>query len=595
MIGFLHPWLLAGLAAAGIPVLLHLLERQQPPTVVFPAVRYLVAATEAHQRRLRLQNWLLLLLRTLLIVLLVLAAAGPTLRGVGGGGAGHAPSAMVLILDNSASSGAVLKGTPRLAELRDAARRVLARATPDDALWLVTADEAPRRGDPAALGALVDRLQPSARRLDLGRAITAAGEVLAAEQRPGEIVVVTDLQATAVTPADPRAPVLVARPAEPPPRNVGIASLALGTQPWSLDGGRAVIALTGDSGPPVPVTVRLGDRPGRPALAAAGGSATVTLAGAPGGWWPVTAELDADELRADDRRVEAVRIAPVARARWDTAERYVAAAAEVLASNRRLARGDEVTVGRLGPGTSIVEPPADPAELGALNRALDRRGVGWSYGTLVAASETTDSGPALGQERVRKRYTLEPAGSGRTGVIARVGRSPWIVRGGGLVLLGSRLDPSWTDLPVSAGFMPFMDFLLNRATRGEVALIEAAPGDEVLLPDRATEVRRDDRHWTVEGGAGFAPPEPGLYFLLADRDTIGALAANVDPRESRLAPAPDEQVRKLWRARVVGLDDAGGEVFAAAARGDLRGPILWAGLLIGLAEMGLASAWRREA
>ena len=173
MIGFLHPWLLAGLAAAGIPVLLHLLERQQPPTVVFPAVRYLVAATEAHQRRLRLQNWLLLLLRTLLVVLLVLAAAGPTVRG--GNVAGHAPSALVLIVDNSASSGAVLNGTPRLAELRDAARRVLARATPDDALWLITADGAPRRGDPAALGALVDRLVPSPRRLDLGRALATAG------------------------------------------------------------------------------------------------------------------------------------------------------------------------------------------------------------------------------------------------------------------------------------------------------------------------------------------------------------------------------------------------------------------------------------
>ena len=593
MIGFLHPWLLAGLAAAGIPVLLHLLERQQPPTVVFPAVRYLVAATEAHQRRLRLQNWLLLLLRTLLIALLVLAAAGPTVRG--GNVAGHAPSALVLIVDNSASSGAVLNGTPRLAELRDAARRVLARATPDDALWLITADGAPRRGDPAALGALVNRLVPSPRRLDLGRALATAGEVLAPESRPGEIVLATDLQATAVSPADPRVPVLVVRPTEPPPRNVGIASLALGTQPWSLDGGRAVVTLAGDSGPPVPVTVRLGDRPGRQALGTAGGSATVALAGAAGGWWPVTAELDADEFRADDRRVGVVRIAPVARVRWDTAERYVAAAAAVLEANHRLAPGDEITMGRLGPGTSIVEPPADPAELGALNRALERRGVGWTYGTLMTAAGATDSGSALGRQRVLRRYTLEPAGGGRTGVIARAGGSPWIVRSGGVVLLGSRLDPAWTDLPVSAGFMPFMDFLLNRAARGEVALIEAAPGDETLLPDRVTEVRRDGERWSVEGGAGFVPGEPGLYFLLADRDTVGALAANVDPRESRLAPAPDDQVRKLWRARVVGPDDAGGEVFAAAARGDLRGPILWAGLLIGLAEMGLASAWRRGA
>ena len=119
MIGFLHPWALAGLAAAAIPVLLHLLARREPPTVVFPAVRYLITTTREHQRRLKLQNLLLLLLRTLLIVALVLAAAGPTvpLRGV----AGHAPGALVVILDNSPSSGAVVAGSPRLAQLRSAA------------------------------------------------------------------------------------------------------------------------------------------------------------------------------------------------------------------------------------------------------------------------------------------------------------------------------------------------------------------------------------------------------------------------------------------------------------------------------------------
>ena len=74
---FLHPWLLAGLLAAGVPLLLHLVQRREPPTVVFPAVRYLLDATREHQRRLRIRHWLLLLLRTLLIVALVLAAAGP--------------------------------------------------------------------------------------------------------------------------------------------------------------------------------------------------------------------------------------------------------------------------------------------------------------------------------------------------------------------------------------------------------------------------------------------------------------------------------------------------------------------------------------
>jgi len=38
---FLHPWALAGLLAAAVPILLHLIQRREPPTVMFPAVRYL--------------------------------------------------------------------------------------------------------------------------------------------------------------------------------------------------------------------------------------------------------------------------------------------------------------------------------------------------------------------------------------------------------------------------------------------------------------------------------------------------------------------------------------------------------------------------
>ncbi len=262
MIGFLHPWVLAGLAAAAIPLLLHLLARREPPTVVFPAVRYLVTTTREHQRRLKLQNLLLLLLRTLLVVTLVMAAAGPTvpLSGV----PGHAPSALVLIVDNSPSSGTMVGGSPQLSQLVAAGRNVLARATPDDALWLIAADGIPRRGDAAALRELLDRLTVSPRRLPLGDALTLAGEVLAAESRPGEIVLLTDLQATALSAAQVSAPLLVGRPTAPPPPNTGIGQLQVGTQPWQSGGGRISVVLVGDSSGSVPVSARLGARPAAP-------------------------------------------------------------------------------------------------------------------------------------------------------------------------------------------------------------------------------------------------------------------------------------------------------------------------------------------
>ncbi len=593
MIGFLHPWALLGLSAAAIPVLLHLLARREPPTVVFPAVRYLITTTREHQRRLKLQNLLLLIVRTLLVILLVLAAAGPMVRL--SGVPGHAPSALVLIVDNSPSSGAVVAGSARLEQLVAAAREVLERATPDDALWLITADAVPQRGDAQALGEQVRGLAVSPRRLDLGAALSLASEVLAPESKPGEIVLLSDLQATAVSPAEVTAPLVIGRPAEPPPPNAGIARVQTGAQPWSSDGGRVVVAVAGDSGAAVPVTTRIGQRPGRQALAHAGGAATLMLPGVGPGWWTVEAELAPDELRLDDHRVAVVRVAPVARAAWDTNSRFVAAAGEVLASNRRLARGGEVTIGNLARGTSVVQPPEDIAEVGALNRALAARGVAWSYGPPSLQPAMTDSGPVVGRVRVLRRYQLQSTGSGRTGVLATVDGAPWLVRSGEVLLLGSRLDPEWTELPVSAGFMPFMDALLNRLARGEVVLAEGAPGDPIPVPDEATAVRQGERDWPVEGGGFFRPVGVGAYYILSGSDTVGAITANLDPRESLLEPAADDRVRRLWNdARLVDLAEAGRLAFSTGALGDLRGPLLWTALALALVELALASALRRQ-
>jgi hypothetical protein len=593
MIGFLHPWALVGLAAAAIPVLLHLLARREPPTVVFPAVRYLITTTREHRRRLKLQNLLLLLLRTLLIVAIVLAAAGPTapLRGV----PGHAPSALALIVDNSPSSGAVVGGSPIVARLRSAARAVVGRATPDDAVWLITADAVPQRGDPATLESQLGALEISPRRLDLGAALGLARDVLAADDRPGEIVLLSDLQASAVSPAEPGAPLLVGRPAGPPPPNVGIARLEVGAQPWSGEGGRVSLTLAGDSGLAVALTARLGNRPPRQTLGRAGASVTLALPGGPSGWWTLAAELAPDELRADDRRTGVVRVAPVARVAWDTAARHVAAACEVLAANRRIARGDEVTFGRLARTGSVVQPPDDPAALGALNRALAARGVGWSYGRLALEPVTTDSGAVVGRVRVARRYVLQSGGSGRTGVLATAAGEPWLVRSGDVVLLGSRLDPAWTELPLAAGFMPFMDLLLNRLARGEVLIARGAPGDPLPLPDLVTAVRQGEREWQVEGGGTYRPADVGDYYLTAGPDTLGAISANLDPRESLLAPASDDRIRALWKgARVTAPEGAADLVFAAGALADFRGPLLLAALLLGLGEVGLASVWRRQ-
>jgi hypothetical protein len=594
VISFLHPWVLAGLLAAGVPILLHLIQRRQPPVVVFPAVRYLVDTTREHQKRLKLRNWLLLIIRTLLIILLVLAAAGPTAPIKGA--PGHSPAAMVLILDNSLSSGTVVNGTPRLTTLRDAARQILDRSTPEDRLWLMLADGVPRRGDRSALIRFIDSAETVPARLDLGVAIRDAEDVLATAELPGEIVVLSDLQASAVSAVEVSRPLLVIRPDGPVSRNLGIANIDPGPQPWSLAGSRVTVSVAGDSALSIPVSIRLGERPPRQALASVGLATSAALSGAAAGWWPVRADLDPDELLGDNGRTGVVRIAPVARVAWTDDSRYLGAAAQVLLSNGRITRGSEVSLGRLGPSFSVVEPPADPAELGAINRSLEQRGVGWRFGHLVVASAMTDSGVLVSRERVEQRYTLEPVGSGRTGVMATVGGTPWIVRGAGIVLLGSRIDPAWTGLPLSAAFMPFMDAILNRIARGEITLAGGFPLDPVTLPDQVTEVRLGERRWPAEGGAPFRPGEAGIHYLLSGPDTIGALAVNFDPRESILERAADGAVEDLWDgATIVTPEEGPSRAFSLGIRSDLRGPLLWGVLLLGLAEILLASVWRKTA
>ena len=599
MIGFTAPWVLFGLLAAGIPVLLHLFARREPPTVMFPATRYLAETARAHHRRLTLQHWLLLLIRTLLIAAIVLAAAGPTLPG--GPAATHAPSAVTVVLDNSLSSATTVAGTPVIQRLKDAALAILDAARPGDALWLLTADGPPRRGSASELSAIVGRLDALPARLDLGAAIGIAREAMAAEPLPASVVVVSDLQASALAQAAGRGAVVVLRPEGEPVTNLGLAALLTGRQPWGPDGGSVAVHASGTPGKRAAVSLRVGTRPPRRQLASANEAILLGSGPLTAGWWPVRAELEPDELRLDDSRETAIRVAEASRAAWRGEDRFLATAAEVLLSNGRLMRGGDLSIGSLGQGASIVQPPADPAELGALNRALAARGAGWRFGELAPGSTATDSGPVIGRHAVARRYTLVAAGTSGAGggsprgVLATAGSLPWVVRSDNLILLGSRLEPEWTALPLSAEFVPFVDFLANRAIRGELAILDTPPGDPVALPDAATAVIREGQVRPVEGGGSFRSRETGLHFILAGRDTIGAVAVNPDPRESALTRSADGEIRRLWPgARVGSLERAASVAFAAGGRADLRGFFLVLAAVLALADAALAGLGARR-
>jgi Aerotolerance regulator N-terminal len=75
---FVNLSLLLGGAFVAIPVVLHLIMRQKPKQLIFPAVRFIQQRRIANQRRLQLRHWILLALRCGAIALVALALARPS-------------------------------------------------------------------------------------------------------------------------------------------------------------------------------------------------------------------------------------------------------------------------------------------------------------------------------------------------------------------------------------------------------------------------------------------------------------------------------------------------------------------------------------
>src|SRR5438034_5733032 len=100
---FVYPILLGGLVLAGIPVLLHLIMRQKPKHLLFPAFRFLLQQHRTNQRKLRLRHLLLLLMRILLIAAFCLALARPKIFSERLNLGADQPVAAILIFQTSYS------------------------------------------------------------------------------------------------------------------------------------------------------------------------------------------------------------------------------------------------------------------------------------------------------------------------------------------------------------------------------------------------------------------------------------------------------------------------------------------------------------
>jgi hypothetical protein len=137
-LSWINPLYLAGLSLLALPVLIHLVQRQQARGIMFPSLMFLRQIQWREKRRLEIRNWLLLLLRCLLLLLLALAFARPYFSG-------EAASAVldlersdsVIVIDRSYS----MRIADRWQQARDIALQQVQAKQPRDRIGIVVFDE----------------------------------------------------------------------------------------------------------------------------------------------------------------------------------------------------------------------------------------------------------------------------------------------------------------------------------------------------------------------------------------------------------------------------------------------------------------------
>src|SRR5580765_3107443 len=103
---FLSPFLLAGLGAIAVPVLVHLIQRERKRVIEFPSLMFVQKIPYQSVRRRRIRHWFLLLMRAAAIALLCAAFARPFLpQGAAAAVAMGGSREVVIVLDQSASMG----------------------------------------------------------------------------------------------------------------------------------------------------------------------------------------------------------------------------------------------------------------------------------------------------------------------------------------------------------------------------------------------------------------------------------------------------------------------------------------------------------
>jgi Aerotolerance regulator N-terminal len=199
MIEWLQPLLLAGAAAASVPLIVHLLQRRKLRRVQWGAMRFLQDVLARRRRRLLLEELLLLALRMLILGVIAAAMARPAWRSkVAEGAERQGGVAAVLLVDDGLSSAAG-RAQPALEAVKRLGAAYIDSLAPGDEVSVIPLSSlgGPAPADPDfdldGVRRRIAALQPSHAATDVPALLDAGMEQLKRHINPSaELVVLTD-------------------------------------------------------------------------------------------------------------------------------------------------------------------------------------------------------------------------------------------------------------------------------------------------------------------------------------------------------------------------------------------------------------------
>jgi hypothetical protein len=192
--GFFAPWFLAGVAAVGLPVWLHLLKKHKTTPLPFSSLMFFQQHTQSSIKHRRLRYLLLFALRTALLVLIVLAFAHPYIeqRILP---TERSNEVTVVAIDNSLS----MQAGGRLQEAKREAKSIVGGLRPGQRAQVVAFGERVQvmsevTDDRSGLNAGIDAIQPSDSRSSYAELSRSLRSISQSIHLPLRVHVYSDMQ-----------------------------------------------------------------------------------------------------------------------------------------------------------------------------------------------------------------------------------------------------------------------------------------------------------------------------------------------------------------------------------------------------------------